>query len=602
MKQVTLTLSILLVSISSSFSQLSINNFGQTISMPSGTSTQSLVVGDLNNDGKNEIISSNMGSGNVNVIINNCSPNRLNPNCLSQSFNLVPLTTGSPTIPAIGDLNLDGKPDIITGLYGSATAISIFLNQSTGQQIDSSTFIKMSLSGLNEPSGVAIGDVDGDGKKDILVANYNSATLRIYRNTTSIPGGKPTFTSSNFASGTNPNSVAIGDLDGDGKPEILCSNWGSSSLTVYKNNSTPGNLTLSLHRNLANSLQMGTNPYWVRVEDLNKDGLNEIICSNYTTGSVSIFQSTVVNSLVFNPRIDLSVSFPTNGTQSAGINDFDGDGLKDVCVANAISKEFKLFKTNSTTGSLTLNSFTSVGTLSSDGATVGVVGEDIDNDGRPEIIGANFEEGTISISKNHHLSFEPITPSTNFISTKTTNGATIKFTKGNGAKKLVIVRELNGIDVLPQDTNWYTSNDTFGNGSNIGSGNFVVYEGISDSISIKNLQSGKSYKVNIFEMNGFMGFSNYLTNNFLSGTIDLTNGINENTLNKRFNAYPNPADEFFLISEDFPKEFELYDLSGRIVLFGKTAKVNCETLTNGTYLLKVIDKYEHYFQRIIINK
>ena len=67
---------------------------------------------------------------------------------------------------------------------------------------------------------MAVGDVNGDGKPDLVVANDGSNTVSVL-----LGNGNGTFQAQQtFATGTEPNSVAVGDLTGDGKPDIVVAN------------------------------------------------------------------------------------------------------------------------------------------------------------------------------------------------------------------------------------------------------------------------------------------------------------------------------------------------------------------------------------------
>src|SRR6516165_4581379 len=87
--------------------------------------------------------------------------------------------------------------------------------------------------GLN-PQSVAIGDLNGDGKPDLVTANYNynSGTVSVL-----LGNGDGTFgPRTDYATGFDPHSVAIGDLSGDGKPDLVVANTNSNTVSVLLGN------------------------------------------------------------------------------------------------------------------------------------------------------------------------------------------------------------------------------------------------------------------------------------------------------------------------------------------------------------------------------
>jgi hypothetical protein len=87
------------------------------------------------------------------------------------------------------------------------------------------------------PYSVAIGDLDADGKPDLAAANYTSTTVSVFRNMASsgsIASGS-FATKVDFTTGTNPHSVAIGDLDRDGKADLVVTNFGTTTVSVLRN-------------------------------------------------------------------------------------------------------------------------------------------------------------------------------------------------------------------------------------------------------------------------------------------------------------------------------------------------------------------------------
>ncbi|RYE18345.1 MAG: hypothetical protein EOP51_22145, partial [Sphingobacteriales bacterium] len=96
------------------------------------------------------------------------------------------------------------------------------------------------------PQGVAIGDIDGDGKADMVVANTDGSNISIYRNIHS----SGAVTTSSFAAKTDfttlasPIAIALDDADGDGKKDIVVLNAGTGALSIFRNTSTSGNIVL----------------------------------------------------------------------------------------------------------------------------------------------------------------------------------------------------------------------------------------------------------------------------------------------------------------------------------------------------------------------
>src|SRR5437588_211566 len=125
----------------------------------------------------------------------------------------------------IGDLNGDGKPDLAVANAFSHT-VSILLGTGTGSFEAATDFAVGS-----NPYSVAIGDLNGDGKPDLATANVGSNTVSILLGTGTGSFGAAT----DFAVGLTPLSVAIGDLNGDGKPDLATTNVGSTNVSILLN-------------------------------------------------------------------------------------------------------------------------------------------------------------------------------------------------------------------------------------------------------------------------------------------------------------------------------------------------------------------------------
>lgn len=100
----------------------------------------------------------------------------------------------------------------------------------------------------------------------------------------------------------------------------------------------------------------------------------------------------------------------------------------------------------------------------------------------------------------------------------TASGMTVSWTNGNGASRIVLVKAGSIVDDAPADGNTYSADATFGNGDELGTGNFVVYSGSGSSVAISGLASETTYHVAVFEYNGSFGFEDYLTTSPATGS------------------------------------------------------------------------------------
>ena len=234
-----------------------------------GRGAFSMCAADLTGDGYPDLIVAACDSNDVAVLMNNENGTFAAP---------VYYNTGSGSEPfavTAADVSGDGKPDIITANYGTNT-VGVLVNNGSGGFGSPTTFAVGS-----EPYSVAAADFDGDGKIDLAVANYNSDTVSVLRNTTS--GGTVSFaTAVNFSVGRFPKSVTAADLTGDGKIDLAVANFDSSTVSVLVNNSS-GSGSISFQPQVAYSC--GWNPVQVIATDINKDGHPDLVTANASVGS-----------------------------------------------------------------------------------------------------------------------------------------------------------------------------------------------------------------------------------------------------------------------------------------------------------------------------
>jgi hypothetical protein len=319
--------------------------FNNYITDTAGSNINSVAIGDLDGDGLTDIVSVDvrLGAGEngfVSILRNISTSGNI---AFDAEINYP--TRYYPVSIAIGDLDGDGKPELVVANSDSDT-VSFFKNISTVGNISFTQSIEL-LSGA-KPYSVAINDLDADGKLDVAVANFNSNSISIFRNITNT--GNISFASKiDFTTSNGAYSLAIGDLDGDTKPDLGVSCMSSNKLSVLKNTSSTGAISFAPKIDLITS----NSPYVVQMGDVDLDGKLDLAVCNSGSNSVSVFRNTSsIGNLSFAPKVNFTTA---SGPLSIAIADLDGDGKPELTTSNLNSANNSVFKNTSSTGTVTFD-------------------------------------------------------------------------------------------------------------------------------------------------------------------------------------------------------------------------------------------------------
>ncbi|MBP6672701.1 MAG: VCBS repeat-containing protein [Bacteroidetes bacterium] len=222
-----------------------------------------VVISDLDGDGKNDLIVTGDFENSINIFQNFSLSGRF----ILEPQIIVP-PAGRISDCAVFDVNGDGKDEVIT-LNKDVNTFTVYENISEkhirlGRRFDFSTG--------NAPAGMTLGDLNGDGRPEIIITNENSRTVSLYRN--SISSGA--LTQSSFTHETDipidiaPGIVSLSDLDFDGKPEILAADAKHRIIAVLKNDVQPDSAWFWIWLSLAGIGALGAVILGIRYTELKR--------------------------------------------------------------------------------------------------------------------------------------------------------------------------------------------------------------------------------------------------------------------------------------------------------------------------------------------
>ena len=285
-----------------------------------------------------------------------------------------------PTSVVVADVNGDGHPDILVSYnggngYSNNGGVDVFLGNGDGTFQGAQSF----AAGINAHS-LSVGDLTGNGKLDLVVANWDDGPANPNSLSVLMGNGNGTFQSpQTIPLPFGPNYTAVADVNGDGKPDIIVT--GSGEVGVLLNNGNGSFQTPVTY-------PVGVAQGGLVVADVNGDGKPDILVTNQNSNDIGVLLGN--GDGTFQNQVTYSVA----GPGSLALADINGDGTPDLVVDNYTGSSVSVLagNQNGTFGNATSSP---VGPR-----PYGLSVADIDGDGLPELAVADYHSGvgnTVSV-------------------------------------------------------------------------------------------------------------------------------------------------------------------------------------------------------------
>ncbi len=304
--------------------------FVNTANVDVGSNPQNLAVGDFNGDGKQDIVTGNVNDRTLTILLRNAANNGYDSELIG-NFNDLPAAIAS------GDLNNDGRQDLAI-VFNSNDEVQLYYRNTANTGFSYGQTLSMN----DSPIAVTIADLNGDGRNDIASANSTPGTATVYVRTTA---NNSFVLENHYSFGSLPYSIVAADLNGDGKTDLAGSN-----------RTNPGGVTVLL-RNAANNgydaeptvPTGGDLPYSLAAGDLNGDGRQDIVAVNYLGLNASVLYRNAAGTGFIQPAELYDMG---GNPRSVALGDFNQDGRLDIVSGNIQNAISVLLRNSANTGYL----------------------------------------------------------------------------------------------------------------------------------------------------------------------------------------------------------------------------------------------------------
>jgi len=358
-------------------------------SYATGVAPVALATADFNEDGHQDLVVANQTDGTLSIFLG------VGDGTFTTPATVIKNVAAAPSGVAVGDFNGDGHADIaVTDLGTGVNKVAILLGKGDGTFTSPLTYATESgTTPVGNPVALLATDIDSDGVLDLAVVNQGdgvaagSVSILLGHSVNGIGDG--TFVAPKIYSvGVKPTAIASADINADGRPDLVVTNQNDNSVSVLLQNADH-TFTAKLDPTTGNNPATGTGPAAIVVSDFNRDGNLDLAVANQTAGTVSILLGK--GDGTFGTHTDFTAGSGPKGIVAA---DFTNAGTPQLAVADSGASLLSVLIGNGD------GTFASPVTIPSGNGPVALVATDLTGNGSLDLIAANESANTVTVTLN----------------------------------------------------------------------------------------------------------------------------------------------------------------------------------------------------------